>query len=121
MNWTTALIVVAVVVLFFLLKRVGLVSSRDAMAYLKKGAMVIDVRTAAEFSAGHLPRAINIPLSEVKELTPRRVKDKDQVLLLHCQSGARSASAKKILTGMGYAHTFNLGSYERAARIVGTR
>jgi phage shock protein E len=83
--------------------------------------MVIDVRTAAEFSAGHLPRAINIPLSEVKELTPRRVKDKDRVLLLHCQSGARSASAKKILTAMGYTHAFNLGSYERAARIVGTR
>jgi len=61
------------------------------------------------------------PLSEVKELTPRRVKDKDRVLLLHCQSGARSASAKKILTAMGYTHAFNLGSYERAARIVGTR
>jgi phage shock protein E len=121
MNWTTALIVVAVVVLFFLLRRAGLVSSREATAYLNKGAMVIDVRTAAEFSTGHLPRAINIPLSEVKELTPRRVKDKDQVLLLHCQSGARSATAKKMLTGMGYRRTFNLGSYQRATRIVGTR
>jgi rhodanese-related sulfurtransferase len=121
MNWTTALIVVAVAVLFFLLKRVGLVSSRDAMAYLKKGAKVIDVRTAAEFSASHLPRAINIPLSEVMELTPRRVKNKDQVLLVYCQSGARGSSAKKILAGMGYTHTFNLGSYQRATRIVGKR
>jgi phage shock protein E len=121
MNWITALIIVAIVALFFLLKRAGLVSSREASAYLKKGAMVIDVRTAAEFSTGHLPRAINIPLSEVEELTPRRVKDKEQVLLLHCQSGARGATAKKILTGMGYTHTFNLGSYERATRIVGTR
>jgi rhodanese-related sulfurtransferase len=121
MNWTTALIVVAVVLIFFLLKRVGLVSSRDAMAYLKKGAKLIDVRTAAEFSSSHLPRAINIPLSEVQELTPRRVKNKDQVLLLHCQTGSRSSSAKKILTGMGYTHIFNLGSYQRAARIVGKR
>jgi phage shock protein E len=118
MNWTTALIVVAVAVLFFLLKRVGLVSSRE---YLKKGAKVIDVRTAAEFSASHLPRAINIPLSEVMELTPRRVKNKDQVLLVYCQSGARGSSAKKILAGMGYTHTFNLGSYQRATRIVGKR
>ena len=121
MNWTTVRIVVAVAALLFLLKRAGLVSSSEAIGYLNKGAMVIDVRTAAEFSAGHLPRAINIPLSEVKELTPRRVKDKDQVLLLHCQSGARGAKARKILVAMGYAKTFNLGSYERATRIVGTR
>jgi len=121
MNWTTVLIVVAVLALLLLLKRAGLVSSGDAMAHLTKGAMVIDVRTAAEFSAGHLPRAINIPLSEVKELTPRRVQDKDQVLLLHCQSGARSASAKKILVAMGYTNVFNLGSYQRAARIVGKK
>lgn len=121
MNWTTALIVVAVVAAFFLLKRAGLISSRSATECLKKGAMVIDVRTAAEFSAGHLPRAINIPLSEVEELTPRRVKDKEQVLLLHCQGGSRAASAKKILRGMGYENTYNLGSYERAGRIVGNR
>jgi rhodanese-related sulfurtransferase len=55
------------------------------------------------------------------ELTPRRVKNKDQVLLVYCQSGARGSSAKKILAGMGYTHTFNLGSYQRATRIVGKR
>jgi phage shock protein E len=121
MNWTTAFIVLAAVAVFLLLKRSGQISSKTAIAQLKRGAMVIDVRTAAEFSAGHLPRAINIPLSEVEELTPRRVKNKDQVLLLHCQSGARSGSAKGILRTMGYAHAFNLGSYERAARIVGSR
>lgn len=121
MNWTTAFIVLAALAVFLLLKRSGQISSKTAIAHLKSGAMVIDVRTAAEFSAGHLPRAINIPLSEVEELTPRRVKNKDQVLLLHCQSGARSGTAKSILRTMGYAHAFNLGSYERAARIVGSR
>jgi rhodanese-related sulfurtransferase len=83
--------------------------------------MLIDVRTAAEFSGGHLPRAINIPLAEIEELTPRRVKDKERVLLLHCQSGARSGAAKNLLRNMGYANAYNLGSYGRAARIVNGR
>jgi len=121
MNWTYAFFALAVLALFLLIKRSGQISSKAASEQLKKGAMVIDVRTAAEFSARHLPRAINIPLSEVEELTPRRVKDKDKVLLLHCQSGARSGAAKRVLESMGYTQVFNMGSYERASRIVNGR
>jgi rhodanese-related sulfurtransferase len=49
---------------------------------------------------------------------PRRVRDKNQALLLHCQSGMRSGVAKKKLKALGYANAFNLGSYGRAAQIV---
>jgi phage shock protein E len=80
--------------------------------------MVIDVRSSAEFSSGPLPTAINLPLEEIETTPPRRVKDKNQVLLLHCQSGTRSAVAKTRLVSLGYANAFNLGSYARAARIV---
>ena len=51
-------------------------------------------------------------------ILPRHVKDKDRVLLLHCQSGMRSGAARTKVKAMGYAHTFNLGSYARAAQIV---
>jgi phage shock protein E len=118
MNWTTALIVVAVLAVFFLLKRTGQISSRDAVAHVKNGALVIDVRTAPEFSGGHLPNAINLPLDQIETALPLRVKDKSQVLLLHCQSGRRSGVAKKKLNALGYANAFNLGSYGRAAQIV---
>jgi rhodanese-related sulfurtransferase len=47
------------------------------------------------------------------------VQDKNQVLLLHCQSGMRSGVASKRLKRLGYAKAFNLGSYSRAARLVG--
>jgi rhodanese-related sulfurtransferase len=46
------------------------------------------------------------------------VKDKNRVLLLHCQSGARSKVARKKLIALGCPNTFNMGSYDRAARIV---
>ena len=119
MDWTSVLIFAAIVVLFFLSNRIGLISAATAKEHLRRGAVVIDVRTAAEFKAGHLARAINVPFDEVETTVPRRVTDKGQVVLLHCQSGLRSGVAKKKLTAIGYTQTFNLGSYRRAARIVG--
>ena len=103
----------------FILKRIDQISPKDAVAYLKNGAMVIDVRSPGEFNFAHLPNAINLPLGEIESVLPRRVKDKNQVLLLHCHSGMRSGMAKKKLNAMGYARAFNLGSYARAAQIVG--
>jgi rhodanese-related sulfurtransferase len=118
MNWTIVIIAVAALAVFFLLKRSGQISSKDAQALLRNGALVIDVRSAGEYSSGHLPMAINLPLDDIEVSLPRRVRDKNQALLLHCQSGMRSGVAKKKLKALGYANAFNLGSYGRAAQIV---
>jgi len=100
------------------MKRAGQISPKDALAYLKSGALVIDVRSPGEFNSGHLPAAINLPLDEIETLLPRRVNDKNQVLLLHCQSGMRSGAARQKLNGLGYTRVFNLGSYGRAEGIL---
>ena len=119
MSMTASVIALVIVVtIYSIWKRSSQISTKRAVAYLKDGALVIDVRSAAEFSSGHLPNAINLPLEEIEVALPRRVKDKNQVLLLHCQSGMRSGVAKTKLAGLGYANVFNLGSYGRAARIV---
>ena len=120
-NWTITLIIAAVVVVIFILKRIDQISPKDAVAYLKNGAMVIDVRSPGEFNSAHLPNAINLPLGEIESVLPRRVKDKNQVLLLHCHSGMRSGMAKRKLKVLGYANAFNLGSYGRAERILSGR
>jgi phage shock protein E len=119
MKWTPILIIAAVVVVILLLKRTGQISAGDAQEHMKKGALVIDVRSSGEFRSGHLPSAINIPLGELESALPLRVRDKNQVLLLHCQSGMRSGIAAKKLKGMGYPNVFNLGSLSRASGIVG--
>ena len=121
MNWTTILVIAAIVAVIFMIKKSGQISTKDALEKLKNGALVIDVRSAGEFSSGHLAKAINIPLDEIETALPRRVPDKNQVLLLHCQSGMRSGMAKKKLNGLGYANAFNLGSYGRAKEIVGNK
>jgi phage shock protein E len=121
LDWVPVLLLTAVLIGYWLLKRSGLISSKAASEHLKNGAMIIDVRSATEFGIRHLPRAINVPLDEVEELLPRRVKDKDKVILMHCQTGAKSGMAKKKAAAMGYSNAFNLGSYDRAAKIVGYR
>ena len=119
MNWSIAIIAGIVFVVFFAWKRLSFVSAEVARKQLAEGAVVIDVRSPEEFRSGHVPNAVNIPLGELRESLPRRVKDKSQVLLLHCLSGGRSGIAKQQIKGMGYQNVFNLGSYGRARQIVG--
>jgi phage shock protein E len=118
MNWWDVLIAAGIVAAFLIYRRSGLISVKDAEEHLKHGALVIDVRTAGEFVAGHLPVGVNLPLSEIENSWQRRIKDKNQVLLLHCQSGARSSAARKKLIALGCPNTYNMGGYARAARIV---
>lgn len=118
MDWTIVIIAVAVLAGFYLLKRMSFVSEETARQHLANGALVIDVRSPEEFQSGRVPNAINIPLGELREQLPAQVKDKNQVLLLHCLSGGRSGIAQQQARAMGYANTFNLGSLSRAQEIV---
>jgi phage shock protein E len=118
-SMTEVIAVIAVIVaVTLLLKRAGLISPKDARTYLQNGALLIDVRTPGEFSSGHLPNAINLPLDQIETSQPSRVADKSQVILLHCQSGMRSGLAKRKLNRLGYSKAYNLGSYGRASQIV---
>jgi phage shock protein E len=118
MDWHWILIVGAVIAAVFLLKRMSFVAAEAARQHLRSGALVVDVGSAEEYRGGHLPNAVNIPLGELKEILPRRVRDKNQVLLLHCLSGTRSGIARRQMKSMGYRNVFNLGSYGRAKKIV---
>ena len=118
MNASTLIMIAVALVAFFVFKQMGSAKPGEAKALLKKGARVIDVRTEAEFRAGHLKVAKNLPLGELKELIIREVPDKSTPILLHCASGARSGAGKRMLTEMGYQTVLNLGSFGRARSIV---
>jgi len=117
-SWVAFIVVLVLALAYMLMKRSGQISSKEAGEYLKNGAMLIDVRSVNEFDSGHILQAYNIPLDRVDVLVPSAVKDKNKVLLLHCSTGVRSGLAKKKLEEMGYKNVFNLGSYERAGKIV---
>ena len=104
MNWTAILIAVVIIAAFLMISKGGQISAEDAAGYLKDDALVIDVRSPGEFNSGHLPAAINIPLDTIDTALPRRVKDKNQIVLLHCLSGARSGMAKDKMKSLGYVY-----------------
>ncbi len=119
MKWMAPLLFAALLALVDLLRRAGQIAPAAARECLKNGAVVIDVRTQDEYAAGHLPQAIHLPLDRIESLLPKRIPDKNAVLLLHCQSGMRSAVARRKLVASGYTRVFNLGSLARASRIIG--
>lgn len=59
-----------------------------------------------------------MPVEEIEGQMLNKVRDKNKVLLLHCESGVRSRSAKTRLEKVGYKNVFNMGSYARAFKIV---
>ena len=119
MSWTVYLIAGAAAAVVLMMKKSGQISARDAAAHLKNGAWVIDVRSPDEFRSGHLRDALNLPLDDLVAAAPERLKDKNQILLLHCLSGMRSGMAQRKLQALGYANVFNLGSLNRARQICG--
>lgn len=72
--------------------------------YIKDTTVVVlDVRTADEFSKGHIDNAINIDFyspSFVDDVT--KTIDKNKKIALYCRSGRRSASAAEKLSPLGY-------------------
>ncbi|WP_104083182.1 FAD-dependent oxidoreductase [Cryobacterium sp. Y11] len=63
------------------------------------GAVLVDVRSAAEFAAGSIPGALNLSLEDLRE----RLDDLPKVpLIVHCQVGQRGHTAARILTQHGF-------------------
>ena len=62
------------------------------------GAILVDVREADEFRSGHIPGAVNVPLSAIASTT----LPKTAPLFLYCLRGSRSKRAAGILKRMGY-------------------
>ena len=93
----------------------GLPDRDPALAHklVKEGAVLLDVRTPAEYAEHHLEGATNIAvqelptrLGEVEKLT---AGDKKKPIVLYCGSGKRAATAKTQLLEAGYENVTNAG------------
>lgn len=76
---------------------------------LREGVTLVDVRTAAEYAAGHIDGAINIPLDDLRGRLDEL--DKSAPLYIYCQSGQRSSLAGHILAGNGFTVSHLAGGY----------
>jgi phage shock protein E len=104
-------------VVFWMMSRTrGDLSMKDAVKKVADGAQIIDVRTRAEFSSGHVADAINIPLDQLGSTVEEKLGPPSGEVLCYCQSGMRSSMAARTLKNLGYT-AFNLGSVGRARQI----
>ena len=76
---------------------------------IANGAVIVDVRSKAEYSGGHIKGSINIPLPSLQSNIGRLKKDKPVITC--CASGMRSASAKGILKSKGFTEVYNGGGW----------
>ncbi len=81
---------------------------------MREGATLVDVRSAAEFAAGHAPGTINIPLQELGSRLAEIPRTNPVVVC--CASGSRSGMAKLLLKKNGYAQVHNIGAWRNFVR-----
>src|SRR5206468_1804944 len=71
-----------------------------------RGAIIVDVREAHEWRAGHIDGARHIPLGEIANRLEELPRDAD--IVLYCEAGARSARALDILRDAGFVRAKHL-------------
>jgi len=113
------IIVLAFLALFVLrillgvFRRISGSLSMDELNELKRrNALVLDVRTRAEYADGHVAGSLNIPLNELQEHLGEL--DRTRPILTCCASGARSAQAKRILESANFPMVYNVGPWRNA-------
>lgn len=80
----------------------------------QEGALVLDVRTAAEVGQGMIPGAVHIPLDNLRERLGELPRDRK--IVVYCGVGLRSYIACRILKAAGFAEVYNLSGGWRTWR-----
>lgn len=73
-----------------------------------KPALILDVRSAAEFQEGHVPGARNIPHDQMQAQLKSLAAYKDQDIVLYCRSGRRVSEAAQVLHAAGFTRLQHL-------------
>lgn len=84
---------------------------------LRKGAIIIDVRTPQEYDRGHIPDAFNIPVDRIK-VSMERIKASKFPVIVCCNSGDRSSTALQYLKAAGVKEVYNGGNWQQVLKII---
>jgi len=106
------LIIISGVLLFFpkVLSRDNKVLGSKEVTLLinREPAMLVDVRSEADFRAGHITNAINIPLDQIEVQINKITSNSKKNIIVYCQKGVRSAQAFRLLNKLGLPKLFTI-------------
>ena len=101
-------------------RRVG-VDEFDMLRH-QSNTVVLDVRTAREFGAGHIPGATNLDYNGPDFAKTVSVLDRSRPYLVHCAAGGRSARASRVMWQLGFTNIVDLApgfrAWEKAGKPV---
>lgn len=83
---------------------------------IQEGAFFVDVRTAAEFAAGSVKGAVNIPLGSLAGNLSKFENQNN--IIVFCRSGNRSSQAKKMLDKAGIQNVTDAGTWQNVNQII---
>ena len=81
-------------------------------------AIVIDVRSQAEWNTGHLSRATRMDWNTIANQISEIAPNKDTQIILYCRSGNRAGKSMKALNQLGYKNVTNAGGLESARVLI---
>lgn len=84
----------------------------EAWRMIDNGALLIDVRSEAEYQDGHIEGAINVPHTETDALAEAIGDDPDRAVVVYCGSGRRAGIAQAALAERGYTDVHNGLGYQ---------
>lgn len=89
---------------------VGTMSAQELAGQIGQAStpVILDVRTAQEFDAGHVPGAINVPHTEIPDRIEEISAYKDKEVVVYCGSGKRAAMAEADLLTAGFSNVRDL-------------
>ncbi len=97
---------------------IGRISGAVLAERIKAGdaPVILDVRSAKEYSQGHVPGAVNLPYEQLRNRLAALPEERNTELVIYCYSGRRAAIARRILLALGYTHVKDLDGHWRAWR-----
>jgi rhodanese-related sulfurtransferase len=102
--------------------RSGISAAEATQLINRRNAVVIDLRSAAEFSNGHLPSARQVEFAELQAKVGSLAKNKSNPVVLVCQTGQQSHKAVRVVQDAGYAEVHvldgGLNAWEKAGMPV---
>ena len=78
-----------------------------------RAPVLLDVRSAEEFAAGHIPGAINIPYDEIPSRLAELAEFRDTELVVYCRTGRRAGIAEATLREAGFSSVSDLDGHMR--------
>jgi rhodanese-related sulfurtransferase len=84
------------------------VGPSEAVRLMNQGAVLVDVRSLAEFDSGHILDARHLPQEQVAQAAETLKRFKDKVVITCCESGMRSGAAARVLKTQGFSKVVNL-------------